>query len=164
MVKLKDHSCGKKIRLLLLGDGAQKQFLKEKANQHNLTNVIFIDTVSKEKVSDYWSILDTSIIHLKKTELFKTVIPSKLFECMGMGIPVLHGVEGESAEIVEKTICGVLFEPENVDQLIDKLLYLQSEPAFFESLRQNALESAKKYDRINLARQMLDSLNLQTGG
>jgi len=159
MSKLRDHPCGKKIRLVLLGDGAQKQFLKDEANQLNLTNVIFIDTVSKEKVSDYWSILDTSIIHLKKTELFKTVIPSKLFECMGMGIPVLHGVEGESANIVEKTNCGVLFEPENVDQLIEKLLYLQSDPTFLETLRQNALESAKKYDRIHLARQMLDSLN-----
>lgn len=160
MSKLREHPCGKKIRLVLLGDGAQKQFLKDEANQLNLTNVIFIDTVSKEKVSDYWSILDTSIIHLKKTELFKTVIPSKLFECMGMGIPVLHGVEGESANIVEKTNCGVLFEPENVDQLIEKLLYLQSDPTFLETLRQNALESAKKYDRIHLARQMLDSLNL----
>ena len=164
MSKLRDHPCGRKIRLVLLGDGAQKHFLKDEANQLNLTNVIFIDTVSKEKVSDYWSILDTSIIHLKKTELFKTVIPSKLFECLGMGIPVLHGVEGESADIVEETNCGVLFEPENVDQLIEKLLYLQSEPAYLEILRQNALESAKKYDRTNLARQMLDSLNLNTVG
>jgi glycosyltransferase involved in cell wall biosynthesis len=163
MVKLRDHSCGKKIRLVLLGDGAQKQFLKDKANQLNLTNVIFIDTVSKDKVSDYWSILDTSIVHLKKTELFKTVIPSKLFECMGMGLPVLHGVEGESADIVEETNCGVLFEPENVDQLIEKLLYLQSDPTSLKSLGQNALESAKKYDRTHLARQMLDSLNLHTG-
>ena len=163
MSRLRDRPCGKKIRLLLLGDGAQKQFLKDEANRLNLTNVIFIDTVSKEKVSDYWSILDASIIHLKKTELFKTVIPSKLFECMGMGLPVLHGVEGESAGIVEETNCGVLFEPENVDQLIEKLLYLQSDPTFLETLRQNALESAKKYDRIHLARQMLDSLNLHTG-
>lgn len=160
MSKLKDHSCGKKIRLILLGDGARKQFLKDLANQLNLTNVIFIDTVSKEKVSDYWSILDTSIIHLKKTELFKTVIPSKLFECMGMGLPVLHGVEGESADIVEETNCGVLFEPENVDQLIEKLLFLQSEPVFLASLGRNALKSAKQYDRTHLARKMLDSLNL----
>jgi len=164
MSKLRDHPCGNKIRLVLLGDGARKQFLKDEANQLNLTNVIFIDTVSKEKVSDYWSILDISIIHLKKTELFKTVIPSKLFECMGMGLPVLHGVEGESGDIVAETNCGVLFESENVDQLIEKLLYLQSEPAHLEILGQNALESAKKYDRTPLARQMLDSLNLQTGG
>jgi glycosyltransferase involved in cell wall biosynthesis len=162
MSKLRDHPCGKKIRLVLLGDGARKQFLKEEAKKLNLTNVIFIDTVSKEKVSDYWSILDTSIIHLKKTELFKTVIPSKLFECMGMGLPILHGVEGESADIVAEANCGVLFEPENVDQLIEKLMYLQSEPAFLLSLGQSALESAKKYDRASLARQMLDRLNLHT--
>jgi glycosyltransferase involved in cell wall biosynthesis len=160
MNKLRDHPFGKKIRLVLLGDGARKQFLKDKAKQLNLTNVIFVDTVSKEKVSDYWSILDASIIHLKKTELFRTVIPSKLFECMGMGLPVLHGVDGESADIVRETNCGVLFEPENVDQLIEKLLYLQSEPDFLENIRQNALAAAKKYDRSHLAKQMLDSLSL----
>jgi hypothetical protein len=58
-----------------------------------------------------------SIIHLRKTPLFTTVIPSKLFECMGMGIPVLHGVMGESAKMVEKHGVGMLFEPENADAL-----------------------------------------------
>jgi glycosyltransferase involved in cell wall biosynthesis len=161
MSKLRDHPCGKKIRLILLGDGARKQYLKDEANQLNLTNVIFIDTISKEKVSDYWSILDTSIIHLKKTELFKTVIPSKLFESMGMGLPVLHGVEGESADIVDETNCGVLFEPENVDQLIEKLLYLQSEPAFLERLGLNALKAAKRYERNNLALKMLGCIKIK---
>ena len=52
-----------------------------------------------EQVPSYWSSLDLSVIHLRNTELFTTVIPSKLFECMGMGIPVLHGVAGESAAI-----------------------------------------------------------------
>ena len=68
--------------------------------------VVFVDSVPKDEVVRYWSLLDVSIIQLKKTELFTTVIPSKLFECMGMGIPVLHGVAGESAEIVEREGCG----------------------------------------------------------
>ena len=158
MSKLKDHPFGNKIKLILLGDGARKQFLKIEANRLNLTNVIFVDTVSKEQVSDFWSILDISIIHLKKTELFKTVIPSKLFECMGMGLPVLHGVEGESAEIVRETRCGVLFEPENENQLIDKLLYLLSNPSYLARLRENALVSAKEYHRTKLAKQMLNNI------
>lgn len=50
----------------------------------------------------YWSLLDLSVIHLRQTELFGTVSPSKLFECMRMGIPVLHGAAGEYAKTVQR--------------------------------------------------------------
>ncbi|MCA9181591.1 MAG: glycosyltransferase family 4 protein, partial [Planctomycetales bacterium] len=95
--KLRRRPDGDRYRILLLGDGARKAELEAKAQSMGLDNVLFVDSVSKDEVVRYWSLLDVSIIHLRKTELFTTVIPSKLFECMGMGIPVLHGVEGESA-------------------------------------------------------------------
>lgn len=97
---------------LFLGDGARKQELMTEARRRGLDNVLFLNSVPKEKVVRYWSLLDVSIIHLRKTELFTTVIPSKLFESMGMGIPVLLGVAGESAEIVEKEGVELTFEPD----------------------------------------------------
>jgi glycosyltransferase involved in cell wall biosynthesis len=99
-----------------------------------------------------------SIIHLKKTELFTTVIPSKLFECMGMGIPVLHGVAGESAGIVEKEAVGLVFEPENADELIEKLVQLKEADSLYRQFRQNCLSAARRYDRAELARKMLTVL------
>ncbi|HEV2532599.1 glycosyltransferase family 4 protein, partial [Phenylobacterium sp.] len=105
------------IGFLFLGDGANKAALKAKARAMGLTSVVFVDSVPKEEVARYWSLLDASIIHLKRTELFTTVIPSKLFECMAMGLPVLHGVAGESADIVRREDCGEVFEPENAEQL-----------------------------------------------
>ena len=98
---------------IFIGDGARKHELQQKAAQLGLDNVIFVGSVPKEQVVDYWSLLDVSIIHLKKSTVFTTVIPSKLFECVGMGIPVLLGVAGESAEIVEREGVGLLFEPED---------------------------------------------------
>ncbi|MCW5587181.1 MAG: glycosyltransferase family 4 protein [Chromatiales bacterium] len=77
------------FHFILLGDGARKQALVEDAARRGLNNVTFIDSVPKDQVARYWSLLDVSVIHLRKTELFQTVIPSKLFECMGMGLPVL---------------------------------------------------------------------------
>ena len=64
----------------------------------------------------------------KKVLSGQVAIPSKLFECMGMGLPVLHGVAGESAEIVVQENAGVVFEPENSDDLIEKLLELKNNP------------------------------------
>ena len=103
----------------------------------------------------YWSVLDVSIIHLRKTELFTTVIPSKLFECMGMGLPVLHGVAGESAEIVRGEQVGEVFESENAQQLVASLLRMRDEPIAYASFQQNGLAAAQRYDRKNLALQML---------
>lgn len=153
--KLKARPDGDRYRLILLGDGARKAELMQQAQAMKLDNVIFVESVSKDEVVRYWSLLDVSVIHLRKTELFTTVIPSKLFECMGMGIPVLHGVAGESAGIVEKEGAGIVFEPENADALCDGLVKLAEDPALYEQCRSNALAGAKNYDRSVLARKML---------
>ena len=149
---------GSRIRILLLGDGARKSDLQMQARKMGLRNLVFADSVPKEQVARWWSLLDVSIIHLRRTELFTTVIPSKLFECMGMGIPVLHGVAGESAEIVEREDVGRPFEPENVDQLVEYLLALERDPELLQHWRQHCLAAAGKYDRAALGHQMLHSL------
>jgi glycosyltransferase involved in cell wall biosynthesis len=157
---LKTTEGGDAFRVLLLGDGANKQALKVRAKEQGLDNVLFVDTVSKDEVVRYWSILDVSIIHLKATSLFETVIPSKLFECMGMGIPVLHGVRGESAQIVEAERVGLAFEPENSAALVSALRHLRDQPEVLESFRVRGPVAAKNYDRAVLAAKMLDVLQL----
>lgn len=156
--RLQESPDGADIRLLMLGNGANKAKLTAQARAMGLDNVVFVETVPKDQVVRYWSLLDVSIIHLKKTELFTTVIPSKLFECMGMGIPVLHGVAGESANIVEREGCGQVFEPENVDALCSALITLKTQPALRESYGKNGLAAAGRYDRNKLARVMLDEI------
>lgn len=146
---------GPEVHFVLLGDGARKSALKATAERMGLKNVLFLDTVPKAEVPRYWSLLDVSIIHLRKSDNFTQVIPSKLFECMGMGIPVLHGVAGESADIVEREDIGLVFEPENVEALCDGLLRLAGDQVRYQQLRANALAAAPRYNRITLAQKML---------
>jgi hypothetical protein len=160
--RLRRQPGGETFRFIFLGEGARKSALQEKAQEMALDNVIFIDSVPKEEVVKYWSVLDVSIIHLRKTDLFSTVIPSKLFECMGMGIPVLHGVAGESAEIVEREGVGLVFEPENAGQLCEHLCLLQNDQALYEKLREGCLKAARHYDRTVLAGRMLAVLEKTT--
>lgn len=148
----------KDFRVLLLGEGAEKKLLLEQAKQLNLQNTIFLDSVPKEEVVVYLSMLDVSIIHLKDYELFKTVIPSKLFECMALGLPVLHGVRGESAEIVRMTGVGVVFEPENVEQLCEAAIFMASNDAVRRRFSDAGPPAAKKYNRESLATRMLSNL------
>ena len=146
------------IGFVFLGDGARKAELKAKALELGLRNVRFVDSVAKDEVPRYWALLDVAIIHLRRTPLFETVIPSKLFECMGMGIPVLHGVAGESAEIVLSDQVGIPFVPEDAGELLASLRRLQSDKDLYSRLRENCLQAAKKYDRTTLALKMLEAL------
>lgn len=146
---------GDRYRFIMLGDGASKKALVERARAEAISNVIFVDSVPKDEVARYWSVLDVSIIHLKRTELFTTVIPSKLFECMGMAIPVLHGVEGESAGIVRREDVGLTFEPENAAALRDGMRQLSEDAALYQRFHVNGPKAARRYDRAVLAAIML---------
>lgn len=147
-----------RLHFLLLGDGAEKARLKARASEMGLTNVTFVDSVSKAEVVRYWSILDVSIVHLKKTPLFESVIPSKIFECMGMGIPIAHGVSGESAGIIKACRAGMTFEPESSDGLLEVLHQLASEKELYDQMSRCGQESAKSFDRAVLAATMLEIL------
>ena len=143
------------LRLLFLGDGACKVKLKADAERRGLTNVVFVDSVPKAEVVRYWSLLNVSIIHLRDTDLFSTVIPSKMFESMGMGIPLLHGVPGESAGIVEREKVGIVFHSGDHQALHDAMMLLKDNHELFEHYRKCCTEAAPNYDRSRLAGDML---------
>ncbi len=146
------------IQFMMLGEGAAKAGLVARAAEMGLANVTFLDSVPRSEVARYWSLVDVSIIHLRNTGLFTTVIPSKLFECMAMGVPVLHGVPGESAAIVEQECNGLSFEPENPASLCARLIELYEDPALRRELSENGRLAARKFDRKVLAAGMLGQL------
>ena len=147
-----------KVQFLILGDGAEKSRLKNRAIKSGLNNVTFLDSVEKKEVVNYWSILDVSIVHLKKDQLFKTVIPSKIFECMSMGVPILHGVQGESANIIVEHDVGFLFEPENFEELCGSIRKLYLNISLRDKFKKNGLIAAKSYNRAFLAKKFLNDL------
>jgi glycosyltransferase involved in cell wall biosynthesis len=146
------------IHLIILGDGAKKNSLKQLTAHKQLKNISFIDTVTKSEVGDYWSLLDVSIIHLKKDPLFEKVIPSKLFECMAMGIPVVHGVLGESAEIVSRLGVGKTIDPNSPQAMAKEILHLAMNNQELQQIKEAALKAANQFDRRYLAQSMLVSI------
>ena len=109
------------FHLILMGDGAEKSKLVKLAKTLNIANISFIPSMLKEDVPAYLSLMDVSLVPLKKSDLFKTVIPSKIFENSAMQIPILLGVEGESKELIETYQVGVPYEPENTESFINAI-------------------------------------------
>lgn len=145
------------IHFLLIGSGAAKDDLLKLKDELGCSNVTMLNPVAKDQVNRYISILDAALINLRKSTLFTTVIPSKIFENAGMGIPILMGVEGEAQEIIESYGAGVCFEPENMTDFQLKLNKLL-QPETYSKCKQGCLRLAADFDRKALAKRMIDIL------
>ena len=119
----------------------------------------FLDPVPKEKMPEYLAAVDVSLAPLKKSDTFKTVIPSKIFEAAAMGKPVLLGVEGQAKKIIEKYQTGICFEPENKTSLISAIKTISKDSNLYDELVNNTMLLAKDYDRKKLAQIMLSHIN-----
>ncbi|WP_288148492.1 glycosyltransferase family 4 protein [Bacteroides acidifaciens] len=146
-----------RFHFLFLGNGAEKQHLLQLKEKLDCRNVTMLNSVPKTEVKRYISILDICLINLKKSELFTTVIPSKIFENAAMRIPILMGVDGEAREIVETYGAGKCFEPENEKDFLDKLNQLQDKQIYADC-QEGCTRLAADFDRKHLALRMFDEL------
>ncbi len=162
--ELKQHEG---IVFLLVGDGAERKRLVAMRDEMALHNVIMLDQQPKEKMPYLWALSDVSLVLLKKSELFTTVIPSKIFESMAMEKPIILGVEGESAGIIKAAEAGFCIEPQNSQQLAERVLEIYKDRDLAAKLGANGRRHVgKHYDRTVLARRyesLLSSLILSPG-
>ncbi|HEX6821036.1 MAG TPA: glycosyltransferase family 4 protein [Candidatus Sulfotelmatobacter sp.] len=106
------------VLFLLIGEGSEKERIKSLAQSRGLTNVRFFDQQRREKVPSFISASDVCLVMLKKSDVFKTVIPTKMLEFMSCARPVILGVEGQAQRILEDADAGLAIEPENAAALV----------------------------------------------
>lgn len=146
---LKDRS---DIVFLLAGDGAEKSKLQKLQQERSLDNVIMLGQQPKDKMPLLWALSDVSMVLLKKSDLFKTVIPSKIFESMAMKRPIVLGVEGEVKSMIEEGQSGITIEPENSEQLAKAVVQLADSKPLYDQLADNGYQYVSQYyDRKVLA-------------
>ena len=111
----------------------------------------------RERMPALWGVCDASLVLLKKDDLFKLVIPSKIFEPMAMECPIVLGVEGESRDIVEAGTCGIPIEPENVEELAAVVLRLADDRALCRVLGANGRRHVtENFNRAEFAKRYLE--------
>jgi colanic acid biosynthesis glycosyl transferase WcaI len=125
------------VFFLLVGEGSDKERIIALARSRGLTNLRFLDQQPREKIPAYICAADACLVLLKNTDLFKTVIPTKMLEFMSCARPVILGVDGQARRIVEEAQAGIFVEPENAADLAEKLRWLAANPSVRESLGRN---------------------------
>ena len=148
------------LHYVLLGEGAEKNALRERIRSEGLTNVTLLDGRSRNEALSILEASDVSLVLLKNSPLFETVIPSKIFDAMALKKPVILGVRGESRRIVvDEASCGIAFEPGNADELVAAINTLRRDPEQRSSLGESGFMAVEtRYQRRVLAQRMIRAI------
>ncbi len=136
------------ITFFFVGGGADRAKLEAMTAERNLNNVIFAPRQEKSQMPRFWSVCDASLVHLHNAPLFATVIPSKIFETMAVGLPIVYvGPAGEGSRIVARHDAGLLVPPADPQALADAVCQLVADEQLRRRLAANALAAAPNYSR-----------------
>jgi colanic acid biosynthesis glycosyl transferase WcaI len=143
------------IRFVFVGEGADKRRVQQYAA--DCANVTFIDRKPRSVIAEMIAEADACIVPLKRTPLFRTVIPSKMFEIMGAARPIILGVEGTARDLLETAQAGIAVEPQNPAALAEAVRTLRGDPERAAWYGDNGFRHVREmYDLDALAVRYLD--------
>lgn len=153
------EKCNGSFRFRLIGDGSEKSKILSMIRESNIQNFELIDPVRREELAKYYAQSDAFFVHLKNIEMFKKTIPSKIFEYVAAGKPVLYGLQGVAKEIMNELQGPYLaFQPGDVHSLLGSLEVLYK--ALKNQVELNESESTEilkeKYLRSVLSNRFAD--------
>jgi glycosyltransferase involved in cell wall biosynthesis len=123
-----------RLRFVIVGDGAEREALAARARAEGLDNVTFTGLVPRAEIPDYLAASDVSLVTLKPSDLFKTVLPSKMFESMAAARPIVLAVDGEARQVLERAGAGLAVAPGNAAALASALRRLAADPELRQTL------------------------------
>src|SRR5438046_6299144 len=128
------------VMFLLIGEGAEKSRMMSVARERRLNNVRFLDQQPREQIPAYICASDACLVTLKRSEVFKTVIPTKMLEFMSCARPVVLGVDGQARKIIEEAGAGIVIEPEKSSALAHAIKRLAGDLSLGATLGKNGRE------------------------
>jgi len=152
---LRDES----VTFVLVGDGPEREALLGHVREHRLPNIIWRPPVPHDEMPGIWRGFDCALVCLRRGRVFRGAVPSKLYEAMGAGLPVLLAIEGEAAEIVREADCGVVVKSEEPTELAAAIRSLRGSVEERRRLGDNGRRAATgRFNRSKLTRQFAESL------
>ncbi|HZR71099.1 MAG TPA: glycosyltransferase family 4 protein [Burkholderiales bacterium] len=147
------------VVLAVVGDGAERRALAERAAREGIPNVVFTGRLPADVMPALLASVDACLVHLRAAELFTTVLPSKIFEAAAMSRPIVLGVRGHAERLVRAAGCGLCIAPEDASALADAVVRLADDPALAAELGEAGRQYfTARYDRDALARRYVEML------
>jgi glycosyltransferase involved in cell wall biosynthesis len=147
--RLKDRA---DIAILMVGGGAERERIRATRDRRGLTNIVMLDQLPKEMMPAVWGASDAALVLLKRVDTFKNVIPSKMFEAMALGVPMILGVEGEANALMDDGSAGIAITPEDDAELAAAIEQLADDRTLGKALGASGHAYVREhFDRETLA-------------
>lgn len=144
------------IAFLMVGGGAEREAIKALRDAKGLTNIVMLDQLPKAAMPAVWGASDAALILLKRVDTFKSVIPSKMFEAMALGVPMILGAEGEAKALMDEAGGGIAITPEDDAELAAAIERLADDRDLGRRIGTSAQAFVRAhFDREKLARAYL---------
>lgn len=151
------------VRFVFVGDGAEKEQLVAAAATRRLENVMFQAGVPKEQVVAWYRLAHVGLVPLRDVPLFRTFIPSKIFELLACGLPVVGSVAGEAADILRASGGARVVPPEDAAAIAREIRALHGDPSARRAMGAAGRSFVEnRYDRRRLAAEYLAFLGGRT--
>ncbi|WP_072904059.1 glycosyltransferase family 4 protein [Hathewaya proteolytica] len=150
--KVKEY---KDIEIVFIGEGPEKNKLISMVKEKQLNNVMFLPMQLKPQMPRIISSMDATVIPLKKLDIFKGALPSKMFEALSAELPIILSAEGEAEKLINNAKAGIVVEPENPEAMAQAIIKLYKDENLRKELGLNGRAYVKEhYSRDNIARKL----------
>jgi len=147
------------VLYVLVGDGADKAALVAKAQAEGISNVRFLPIQPTSTLPALLNLVYATVIPLRRLDLFKAALPSKLFDSMAAGRPIVAPLWGEAAALVEAAACGLVVEPEDARAVQEAVEKLAADPALAQKLgEQGRRYVVEHFNRDDIAKRLIKLL------
>jgi glycosyltransferase involved in cell wall biosynthesis len=146
-----------KIQFVFVGEGAEREKLQRRVKEKSLKNIRFLEPVDRRGVQAFYSMADLCLVPLRNIPLFDAFIPSKMFEIMSVGRPILASLRGEPAEILRRSGSAEIVEPEDAAAIATAVQVLASDTQRLRQMGDAGSQFVRReYSRAILARRYIE--------
>lgn len=131
-----------RFHFVFLGEGADKTRVQKAAARRSLANVTFLPQCSREDAAQHLSLADVGVIPLRDLDVFRDVLPSKMFEYMASGVPIVLAVRGEAAQVLKDAGAGQAVSPERPAEMAAAIRRMARDPRLREACAANGRDYA----------------------
>jgi colanic acid biosynthesis glycosyl transferase WcaI len=132
------------IRILMVGDGTDKERLVRLARERGLRNIVFVDPQPLDEMPRLLSVARAALVVIRGEAAFSTSRPAKMLPAMACSLPIVYCGRGEGANIVQQGACGLVSPPGNVDALAGAIRRLAQDPELARRLGQNGRRTVER--------------------
>lgn len=153
------------IKILLIGEGQQREELEQLAKQEGVGNFIRFDLMPKNDLVAFIQNAFVSLVPLKGSPVLDTSSPNKFFESLAAGVPVIQNTQGWMKDFLTEHKVGLTLNPNDPKQLASVLIEMKDNIGKTNEMGRQALTVAKdNFDKNYLANKMLEVLTKVNNG